>query len=291
MLIASQPQYVLVAQALMQDISNGRFPVGALLPPEMTLCTQFGVSRHTVREAIRRLQERGLITRQRGVGTRVKAQQSESKYVQSASTIPDLLQYAKVDDVAKAAKDWPQLNFIIYHGGYRYSGSGGADGAWAQFEKSGRIDWVSDLADISGKHSVNNVYADVGQLFAQSTIADPRVSAVMMGQLIAGMGADHVCWGTDAIWTGAPQWQIEALRRLEIPEDLQKRYSLKPLGPADGPIKRAIFGDNNARLYNFTPAQRAAVSGDKIASGKAIYDRHGDGRTNMAYGYVNRGVA
>jgi len=205
-------------------------------------------------------------------------------------SFPNLLQYAKVDDVAKAAKDWPQLNFIIYHGGYRYSGSGGTEGAWAQFEKSGRIDWVSDLADIPGKYGVNNVYADVGQLFAQSTIADPRVSAVMMGQLVAGMGADHVCWGTDAIWTGAPQWQIEALRRLEIPEDLQKRYGLKPLGPADGPIKRAIFGDNNARLYNFTPAQRAAVSADKIASGKAIYDRHGEGRTNMAYGYVNRGL-
>ena len=204
---------------------------------------------------------------------------------------PNLLQYAKVDDVAKAAKDWPQLNFIIYHGGYRYSGGGGAQGAWEQFEKTGRIDWVSDLADIPGKYGVNNVYADVGQLFAQSTIADPRVSAVMMGQLIAGLGADHVCWGTDAIWTGAPQWQIEALRRLEIPEDLQKRYGLKPLGPADGPVKRAIFGENNARLYNFTAAQRAAVSGDKIASGKAIYDRHGDGRTNMAYGYVNRGVA
>ncbi|CAN1570225.1 Amidohydrolase-related [Burkholderiaceae bacterium] len=205
-------------------------------------------------------------------------------------SFPNLLQYAKVDDVAKAAKDWPQLNFIIYHGGYRYSGGGGAEGAWAQFEKTGRIDWVSDLADIPGKYGVNNVYADVGQLFAQSTIADPRVSAVMMGQLIAGLGADHVCWGTDAIWTGAPQWQIEALRRLEIPEDLQKRYGLKPLGPADGPIKRAIFGENNARLYNFTPAQRAAVSADKIASGKAIYDRHGEGRTNMAYGYVNRGV-
>ena len=205
-------------------------------------------------------------------------------------SFPNLLQYAKVDDVAKAAKDWPQLNFIIYHGGYRYSGNGGTEGAWSQFEKTGRIDWVSDLADIPGKYGVNNVYADVGQLFAQSTIADPRVSAVMMGQLIAGMGVEHVCWGTDAIWTGAPQWQIEALRRLEIPEDLQKRYSLKPLGPADGPIKRAIFGDNNARLYNFTPAQRAAVGADKIASGKAIYDRHGEGRTNMAYGYVNRGV-
>ena len=90
-----------------------------------------------------------------------------------------------------------------------------------------------------------------GQLFAQSTIADPRVSAVMVGQLIKGLGADHVCWGTDAIWTGSPQWQIEALRRLEIPDDLQKKYALKPLGPADGPVKAAIFGGNNARLYDF----------------------------------------
>jgi hypothetical protein len=147
---------------------------------------------------------------------------------------------------------------------------------------------VTDLAEIPAKHGVTNVYADVGQLFAQSTIADPRVSAVMMGQLVAGLGADHVCWGTDAIWTGAPQWQIEALRRIEIPEDLQKRYGLKPLGPADGPIKNAIFGENNARLYGVTAAQRAAVAGDKIASGKIIYDKHGEGRTNMAYGYVNR---
>ena len=201
---------------------------------------------------------------------------------------PHLLRNSKVDDVAKAAKDWPQLNFIIYHGGYRYGGGNGAANAWEQFEKTGRIDWVTDLAEIPAKHGVTNVYADVGQLFAQSTIADPRVSAVMMGQLVAGLGADHVCWGTDAIWTGAPQWQIEALRRIEIPEDLQKRYGLKPLGPADGPIKNAIFGENNARLYGVTPAQRAAVAGDKIASGKVIYDKHGEGRTNMAYGYVNR---
>ena len=81
----------------------------------------------------------------------------------------------------------------------------------------------------------------------------------MMGQLIKGMGVDHVCWGTDAIWTGSPQWQIEALRRLEIPEDLQKKYGLQPLGPADGPIKTAIFGRNNARLYNYKPEQRAAL--------------------------------
>jgi len=109
---------------------------------------------------------------------------------------------------------------------------------------------------------------------------------VMLGQLIKGMGADHVVWGTDAIWTGAPQWQIEAFRRLEIPEDLRKKYGYAALGAADGRVKNAIFGENNARLYNYRPEQRAALAGDQIAHHKDIYERHGEGRTNLAYGYV-----
>jgi predicted TIM-barrel fold metal-dependent hydrolase len=201
---------------------------------------------------------------------------------------PHLLAYSDVRDVAKAAKDWPQLNFIIYHGGYRWAGGGNVSDAWKQFEETGRIEWVTDLSEIPEKHGVKNVYADVGQLFAQSTVADPRVSAVMMGQLIRGLGADHVCWGTDAIWTGSPQWQIEALRRLEIPDDLQRKYNLKPLGPADGPIKTAIFGGNNARLYNFKPGERAALENDRIAQYKEIYAKEGAGRTNLAYGYALR---
>jgi hypothetical protein len=92
--------------------------------------------------------------------------------------------------------------------------------------------------------------------------------------------------GTDAIWTGSPQWQIEALRRLEIPEDLQKKYGLQPLGPADGPVKTAIFGGNNARLYAFKPEQRAALGGDTLAQYKELYEKHGAGRTNLAYGYA-----
>ena len=108
----------------------------------------------------------------------------------------------------------------------------------------------------------------------------------MLGQLIQGLGADHVVWGTDAIWTGSPQWQIEALRRLEIPEDMQKKYGFNPLGAADGPVKRAIFGENSARLYNFTAAQRAALKTDKVALAKMNYDQHGDGRTNLRYGYM-----
>jgi hypothetical protein len=55
--------------------------------------------------------------------------------------------------------------------------------------------------------------------------------------------------GTDALWTGSPQWQIEVLRRLEIPRDMQKKFGFARLGPADGLVKTAIFGGSIARLY------------------------------------------
>jgi hypothetical protein len=68
---------------------------------------------------------------------------------------------------------------------------------------------VTDLAEVPAKYGVRNVYGDLGQIFAQSTVAEPHLCAAMLGQLVKGLGADHVVWGTDAIWTGAPQWQIE----------------------------------------------------------------------------------
>jgi predicted TIM-barrel fold metal-dependent hydrolase len=202
----------------------------------------------------------------------------------TTKNFPQLLEYADVRDVGKAAKDWPQLNFIIYHSAYRFPGGGSADDAWAQFEQTSRIEWVTDLSEIPAKHGVKNVYADLGQIFAQSTVANPKVCAAMMAQLVQGLGADHVVWGTDAIWTGSPQWQIEALRRLEVPEDMQKKYGFKPLGPADGPIKTAILGENNARLYKYD--KRAALATDRVAIAKAAYEEGGGLRSNRRYGYV-----
>ena len=58
--------------------------------------------------------------------------------------------------------------------GYRYAGGGRVEDAWAQFEKTGRIEWVTDLAEIPAKYGVSNVYADLGQIFAQTTVAEPR---------------------------------------------------------------------------------------------------------------------
>jgi predicted TIM-barrel fold metal-dependent hydrolase len=136
-----------------------------------------------------------------------------------AEKFPHLLAYSDVRDVGKAAQDWPQLNFIIYHSAYRFGG-GAPEEAWAQFETTGRVEWVSDLAEIPAQYGVTNVYGDLSQIFAKSTMDNPKLCAAMMGILMRGLGADHVCRGTDAIWTGSPQWQIEALRRLEIPEDM-----------------------------------------------------------------------
>ena len=199
---------------------------------------------------------------------------------------PHLLAHADVRDVGQAAKDWPQLNFIIYHSGYRFVGGGKPEEAWAQFEQTGRVEWVTDLAEIPQRYGVTNVYGDLGQIFAQSTMAHPRLCAAMLGMMVRGLGADHVCWGTDAIWTGSPQWQIEALRRLEIPEDMQKQYGFEPLGPADGPVKTAILGGNNARLYKYPIQKKAELAGDRFAQLKAQYEQSGPDRSNRTYGYI-----
>ncbi|MCK9540474.1 MAG: amidohydrolase [Novosphingobium sp.] len=199
---------------------------------------------------------------------------------------PILAPYARVDDVAQAAKDWPQLNFIIYHAAYRLDDP---DWALAEFERTGRIDWVTELAEIPEKHGVSNVYADLGQIFAQTLVAQPRICAAIMGQLIKGLGANHVCWGTDAVWTGSPQWQIEGLRRLEIPTDMQRAHGFAALGAADGPVKTAIFGGNNARLYGVDLAQTEALRGDRFAHMKQEYRDQGACPSNRRYGYVRRG--
>ena len=199
---------------------------------------------------------------------------------------PHLRGFADVADVGKAAKDWPQLNFIIYHSAYRHVGGDPAV-ALAEFERTGRISWTSDLADIPAEFGVSNVYGDVGQLFATTLVAQPRVCAALMGTLIKGLGADHVNWGSDAVWTGSPQWQIEGLRRLEIPEDMQKKHGFAPLGAADGPVKTAIFGNNNAKLYNIQPKRAMLeLKKDRITAWKEEYEKEGPTPTHMRYGYV-----
>ena len=97
----------------------------------------------------------------------------------------DMWQYATVWDVGKAAKDWPQINFVIYHSAMRPFLEL-PDRELAQFEKTGRFDWVSDLADIPAKFGVKNVYGELGACFANTCVTHPKLAAALMGTLDQG---------------------------------------------------------------------------------------------------------
>jgi uncharacterized protein len=150
------------------------------------------------------------------------------------------------------------------------------------------MDWVSDLAEVPAKFGVNNVYADLGASFAAICLSHPRGAAAMLGMLINGLGADHVLGGTDSLWFGSPQWQIEALRRLQIPDDMQRQHGFAALGPADGAVKEAILGRNGARVYRVEQHADTGWRRDRLASLRAAYILAGPNPIHLAYRYVLR---
>ena len=203
---------------------------------------------------------------------------------------PGVWEYATAWDIGKAAKDWPQMTFVVYHSALRPFLEL-PEQAWAEFESTGRIKWASDLAEIPQKFGVSNVYAELGTCFANSAVAHPKFSAALLGTLIKGMGADRVLWGTDSVWYGSPQWQIEAMRRLEIPEDMQAKYGFPALGGADSAVKQMIFGINAARLYGLRLRAAGnvplpAYSEDRLAALKGAYESAAKNPSNLRYGYV-----
>ncbi len=65
----SRPLYIRAQEALLHLLSKGGYRPGDKLPPEPELARQLGISRATLREALRSFESQGLIVRRRGVGT------------------------------------------------------------------------------------------------------------------------------------------------------------------------------------------------------------------------------
>lgn len=97
---AAEPaaRYLRIAGNLRRAIADGRYPVGAQLPTEHELCRQLGVSRFTVREAIRVLVAAGLVRRKPRAGTVVTALPDDTRYRHSIGSLRDLMQYAQTTD-------------------------------------------------------------------------------------------------------------------------------------------------------------------------------------------------
>jgi len=92
------PRYLQIAGDLRRAIADGRYPIGAQLPTEHELCEQLGVSRFTIREAIRVLSTAGLLRRKPRAGTIVAALPDDTRYTHGIASLRDLFQYAQTTD-------------------------------------------------------------------------------------------------------------------------------------------------------------------------------------------------
>lgn len=193
------PRYHQLTMVLGREIGEGRYPVGSLLPPEPMLCQRFGVSRHTVREAVRLLCEQGLVSRHQGVGTRVRTQRGSQQYVASLSSLGDLMAYAQqtrlrllgsrfvTADAALGAQlrcgegeDWLELDTCRYavDGGepivhMRVFVRPGCEGIRDELERRGA--WVYGLVEKYGGERILEAQQIVG------AVAVPADSARVLG--------------------------------------------------------------------------------------------------------------
>ena len=94
-----------------------------------------------------------------------------------------------------------------------------------------------------------NVYAELGSTWFLA-MRDPDQAAHVLGKLLVAVGPDRIVWGTDSIWYGSPQTQIEAFRAFEITPEYQERFGYPALTPE---VKRKILGANAAELYGVDP--------------------------------------
>jgi len=185
-------------------------------------------------------------------------------------------------DMEKAARDFPDLNFIVYHSGLKSV----EEAARSDVTKPAtRVDWVTDLCEIRQRNpKLTNIYAELGSTFGLTVITSPLLCGRILGMLIQSLGADHVLWGTDSIWWGSPRWQIEALRRFQMPDVLMQRLGYAPL---TDDVKARIFGLNAAAVFGVDPgAVLNRVPADFVSRMKAAYLEEGARPSLTQYGWV-----
>ncbi|MGH2978447.1 MAG: hypothetical protein ACRDLQ_02260, partial [Solirubrobacterales bacterium] len=192
-------------------------------------------------------------------------------------------------DIGPAARQNPDVNFLVYHSGYDIGDEQGpypdADDVPDDVNKVNALissliknNWDASQFKEPGKEfgNVPNVYAELGSVW-RSVMNDPDQCAHLLGKLIRFVGPKRIAWGTDSLWYGSPQAEIVGLRRFEFSQWGREFYGLPhglegdvedPTQPAPSPdrtIRNAILGRNAARAYGIDPdAVRNAISCDTV---------------------------
>jgi len=179
-------------------------------------------------------------------------------------------------DLIRAATDFPDIDFLVYHSGLLSVGA---------TSQAAEVPWTTEFCQMKQQApGLTNLYMELGSTFGQLVTTNPTACAHLLGQIIRAFGADHVLWGTDSIWYGTPQWQIDAFRRFEIPAALIDKHGYAPLTRA---AKEQIFGLNAARVFGVdVAAKRNEIPKDYLTLIKMAYLDEGAVPSHHWYGWV-----
>jgi predicted TIM-barrel fold metal-dependent hydrolase len=176
-------------------------------------------------------------------------------------------EYVRSRDLPKVAADFEDLNFVAYHSGY--------------FPDEGIGEFLGVVRSMKRKPR-KRVFAELGSCFATAFLQGPDQAAHLVGSLLKRLGSKRIVWGTDSIWWGSPQWQIDAFKALTIPKAMQRKFGYPPLTRK---AKARILGLNAAALYGIDPTQvRCAIAQDAIADMRREQGGLRAGRTHLVYG-------
>jgi predicted TIM-barrel fold metal-dependent hydrolase len=153
---------------------------------------------------------------------------------------------ASPDDIGPVARRHPDVNFVAYHSGFE---PGITEGPYTKASAHLGTNRLIASMEREGIGPNENVYAEIGSSWWY-LMRYPDQAAHFLGKLLEHVGEDNVLWGTDCLFYGSPQDQIQALRSFRISEEFQDRYGYPALTKE---IKHKILGLNGARLYGVEP--------------------------------------
>jgi len=154
---------------------------------------------------------------------------------------PQSYEHSTCVDVGRVAKRFPDVKFLIYHSGFV---AGKPEGPYDPARTDGIDALVTSLRD-NGIEPGGNVYAELGSTW-RFLMRDPDSAAHALGKLLKHVGEDNVLWGTDSIWYGSPQDQIQAFRAFQIADALSERHGYPKITPA---LRAKVFGRNALKVY------------------------------------------
>ncbi|MCC5793522.1 MAG: amidohydrolase family protein [Chromatiales bacterium] len=189
--------------------------------------------------------------------------------------------YGGCRDVGRAARMYPDIDFIIYHSGYDLREK---DGPFVPGDHRIGVDSLIQSLIENDIPPNSNVYAELGTTW-RYLMRDPEEAAHVMGKLLRYVGVDNVLWGTDSIWYGSPQDQILAFRTFQISRELRETHGYPEITPE---IRAKVFGLNAVKPYKIDPEEvRRSQQRDTMAQAKLRNAEHPD-PTFLTYGPKTR---